>query len=93
MPDTMIPSGVLADLNDNELEILHLPANGHTAKSIASSLGRSDTDVHERLRDARRKTGVGSSRELARLLNAQQIWDKNSDLPQAAVLAEAGEQP
>ena len=93
MPDTMLPSKVLAALNDNELEILHLLANGHTAKSIASSLGRSETAVHERLRDARRKTGVGSSRELARLLDAQKIWDKNSDLPQAAVLAEAGEQP
>lgn len=67
----------LEALNDNELEILRLLANGHTAKSIAASLGRSETAINERLREARRKTGVGSSRELARLLDAQKIWDKN----------------
>ena len=67
-------------LNDNELEILRLLASGHTAKSIAANLGRSETAINERLRDARRKTGVGSSRELARLLDARKIWDKNIDL-------------
>lgn len=80
MPTNTIPAGSLAALNDNELEILHLLANGHTAKSIAASLGRSETSIHERLREARRKTGVGSSRELARLLDAQKIWDRNFDL-------------
>lgn len=80
MPNTQIPAGSLAALNDNELEILRLLANGHTAKSIAASLGRSEAAINERLRDARRKTGVGSSRELARLLDAKKIWDKNIDL-------------
>lgn len=78
-----IPPSSLAALNDNELEILHLLANGHTAKSIAASLGRSETAINERLREARRKTGVGSSRELARLLDAQKIWDENIDLAKA----------
>ncbi|WP_369026631.1 helix-turn-helix transcriptional regulator [Qipengyuania sp. RANM35] len=80
MSRPLIPKSSLAALNDNELEILHLLANGHTAKSIAASLGRSETAINERLREARRKTGVGSSRELARLLDAQKIWDENIDL-------------
>jgi DNA-binding CsgD family transcriptional regulator len=75
----LIPGSVAA-LCDKELEILRLLANGHTAKSIATRLGRSETAINERLREARRKTGVGSSRELARLLDAQNIWDKNIDL-------------
>lgn len=63
-----------------ELEILQLLASGHTVKSIAASLGRSEASINERLRDARRKTGASSSRELARRLDAQKIWDKNFDL-------------
>ena len=70
-----------ADLTERELEVLRLLAAGHTAKTIAARLGRSETSINERLRTARRKTGVGSSRELARLLDAQKIWDKKIDLP------------
>ncbi len=55
-------------------------AAGHTVKSIAVQLDRSEASINERLRDARRKTSVGSSRELARLLDTQKIWDKNIDL-------------
>jgi len=75
-----LPSS-LAALSDKELEILRLLMTGHTVKTIASQLGRSEASVNERLRDARRKTGIGSSRELARLLDAQKIWDKNIELP------------
>lgn len=71
----------LAALNDKEIEVLRLLAAGHTVKSIAVSLDRSEASINERLRDARRKTGVGSSRELARLIDAQKNWDKNIDLP------------
>ncbi|MEJ6010646.1 helix-turn-helix transcriptional regulator [Novosphingobium aquae] len=67
-------------LTDKELEILRLLAAGHTVKSIAARLGRSETSINERLRDARRKTGVGSSRELARLLDTQKNWDNKFDL-------------
>lgn len=74
-----VPSS-LAALNDKEREVLHLLAAGHTVKSIAVSLDRSEASINERLRDARRKTGVGSSRELARLIGAQKNWDKNIDL-------------
>jgi DNA-binding CsgD family transcriptional regulator len=73
-------TGSPATLNNTELEILRLLASGHTTKSIAASLGRSETAINERLRVARRKTGASSSRELARLLDAQKIWDENIDL-------------
>lgn len=80
MPAPKLSPGTIDALCEKELEILHLLARGHTAKSIASSLGRSETAINERLREARRKTGIGSSRELARILAAQKIWDKNIDL-------------
>lgn len=75
-------------LTDKELEILRLLAGGHTVKSIAARLERSEASINERLREARRKTGVGSSRELARRLDAQKIWDKNIDLSAAAYPSE-----
>lgn len=59
-------------LNEAERRVLRLLAEGHTAKSIATELGTSAAAVNERLREARRKTGIGSSRELARLLKAQE---------------------
>ena len=58
----------LDTLNPAEREVLALLAQGHTAKTIVAATGRSVGAVNERLREARRKTGVGSSRELARLL-------------------------
>lgn len=82
-----------AALNEKELEILRLLAVGHTVKSIAAGLDRSEASINERLREARRKTGVGSSRELARLLDAQKIWDKNIDLSEPASFAESRERP
>ncbi|MBX7481522.1 helix-turn-helix domain-containing protein [Qipengyuania qiaonensis] len=80
MASTQLSRRSLAALTDTELEILRLLAAGHTAKSIAAELGRSESSINERLRDARRKTGIGSSRELARLLDAQKIWNKKIDL-------------
>ena len=80
-------------LTDKELEILRLLAGGHTVKSIAARLERSEASINERLREARRKTGVGSSRELARQLDAQKIWDKNTDLSAAASPAETDAGP
>lgn len=72
--------GLSACLTDREVEILRLLAAGHTVKTIAARLDRSETSINERLRTARRKTGVGSSRELARLLDVQEICDKKIDL-------------
>jgi DNA-binding CsgD family transcriptional regulator len=62
----------LSRLNEAERQVLRLLAEGHTAKSIANELGSTPTAVKERLREARRKTGAGSSRELARLLKSQE---------------------
>lgn len=55
-------------VSEREKETLRLLLNGHDAKSVASTLGLSVHTVNERLREARRKLGVGSSREAARLL-------------------------
>jgi DNA-binding CsgD family transcriptional regulator len=62
----------LSRLNEAERRVLGLLVEGHTAKSIANATGLTPAAVNERLREARRKTGVGSSRELARLLKAQE---------------------
>ena len=57
-------------LSDRERETLRLLGRGHDAKSIAAALHLSVHTVNERLRAARRKLGVSSSREAARLLLA-----------------------
>jgi len=59
-------------LNSVERELLVLLGRGHTAKSIATLKGLSVPAVNERFRAARRKTGFSSSREIARLLTAQE---------------------
>ena len=55
-------------LTDKEKHTLRLLLAGHDAKSMARHLGLSVHTVNERLRDARRKLSVGSSKEAARLL-------------------------
>ncbi|WP_404336220.1 helix-turn-helix transcriptional regulator [Sphingomonas sp. MMS12-HWE2-04] len=87
------PPESFASLSERELEVLRLLASGHTVKTIAAQLGRSEASINERLRDARRKTGAASSRELARLLNAQKIWDKNIDLSTQRCAADTPPQP
>lgn len=83
----------IAELTDKELEVLRLLTAGHTIKSIATVLDRSEASINERLRDARRKTGVGSSRELARLVAGQENWSRKTDLPRPVTLDDADEQP
>ena len=55
-------------LNERERDTLRLLLAGHDAKSIARERRLSVHTVNERLRAARRKLGVSSSREAARLL-------------------------
>lgn len=55
-------------LTEKEKETLRLLLNGYDAKSMARHLGLSVHTVNERLRDARRKMAVSSSREAARQL-------------------------
>ncbi|MDR6626033.1 hypothetical protein [Caulobacter segnis] len=61
----------LSRLSDAERRALLLLSQGHTAKSAAALLDTTEAAVNERLREARRKTGVGSSRELARLVSQE----------------------
>jgi len=55
-------------LTEKEKQTLRLIVRGHDAKSIARCLGLSVHTINERLREARRKMAVSSSREAARLL-------------------------
>ena len=55
-------------LTEREKETLRLLLRGYDAKSIARHLDLSVHTINERLRDARRKLSVPSSREAARLL-------------------------
>lgn len=87
----------LPRLNDAERRVLRLLAEGHTAKSIANAIGTTPAAVNERLREARRKTGAGSSRELARLLKAQENRHEQMGVGNrsttAASVSQAGVEP
>lgn len=58
----------LEDLSEKEKQALRLILRGHDAKSMARELSLSVHTINERLRIARRKLGVTSSREAARVL-------------------------
>jgi len=64
---TRVTEGFRA-LTEKEKQTLRLIVRGHDAKSIARRLDLSVHTINERLRDARRKMAVSSSREAARLL-------------------------
>lgn len=65
-------------LTEKEKQTLRLMVRGHDAKSLAKHLNLSVHTVNERLRDARRKLQVSSSREAARrLLDAESHDPKN----------------
>lgn len=55
-------------LTEKEKQTLRLIVRRHDAKSSARDLGLSVHTINERLRDARRKLAVSSSREAARIL-------------------------
>lgn len=67
------------ELTDKEKEALRLLVEGHDAKSSASKLGISVYTINDRLRNARRKLQVSSSREAARILR-----DAEEATPQSA---------
>lgn len=69
------PAPDIATLTEKEKQTLRLMVRGHDAKSIARNLNLSVHTINERLRDARRKLAVSSSREAARLLlEAEHAW-------------------
>ena len=55
-------------LSEKEKETLRLMVRGHDAKSMARELSLSVHTINDRLREARRKLAVTSSREAARLV-------------------------
>lgn len=61
-------NGRFSELTEREKEVLRLLAASHDAKSSAAELGLSVHTINERLRTARQKLGVSSSRAAARLL-------------------------
>jgi DNA-binding CsgD family transcriptional regulator len=73
-------------LTEKEKQTLRLIVRGHDAKSIARSLNLSIHTVNDRLRDARRKLAVPSSREAARML-----FDAEEDPPKTSGHTKIGE--
>lgn len=84
------PDGYRA-LTEKEKQTLRLIARGHDAKSSARDLGLSVHTVNERLREARRKMAVSSSREAARRLLAAESPGGAPATPQFSVDSELGE--
>jgi DNA-binding CsgD family transcriptional regulator len=82
----------LNGLTAKEKDALRLLLRGHDAKSSARELGLSVHTVNERLRDARRKLGVTSSREAARLLLAEER-EKTPEIFADKALRDAAEAP
>ncbi|KWV94953.1 DUF4019 domain-containing protein [Erythrobacter sp. AP23] len=82
---TTRPEGY-ADLTEKEKETLRLMVRGHDAKSMAGELALSVHTINERLRAARRKLAVTSSREAARL-----VWEHERGTPDFSVYDELGD--
>lgn len=73
-------------LTEKEKQTLRLIVRGHDAKSTARHLGLSVHTINERLRDARRKLEVSSSREAARL-----VLDAEGSAPESLTDKQIGE--
>lgn len=78
-------------LTEKEKQTLRLIVRGHDAKSIARSLDLSVHTINERLRDARRKMAVSSSREAARLLLEAEGDGQGAAIPHLIGDTEIGE--
>lgn len=87
-----VREGVCA-LTEKEKQALRLIVRGHDAKSTARSLGLSVHTINERLRDARRKLAVSSSREAARLLLAAEAGVAGDPPPDSFGYMPIGEDP
>lgn len=82
MPMSISVEEAVLALTEKEKQTLRLMVRGHDAKSIARSLGLSVHTINERLRDARRKLAVSSSREAARMLLNAEGADATSGPPE-----------
>jgi len=88
---TMPATDDLWALTEKEKQTLRLIVRGHDAKSSARNLGLSVHTINERLRDARRKMAVSSSREAARLLLEAERGDAGAPTPDFVGDMEIGE--
>jgi DNA-binding CsgD family transcriptional regulator len=80
----------IARLSEREREVLRLLVQGHELKSIAAGLGLSIHTINDRLREARGKLGVSSSRAAARLLAAAEQGHRFSADNKNGIGARAG---
>ncbi|MGB7407372.1 MAG: DUF4019 domain-containing protein [Pontixanthobacter sp.] len=80
-------------LTEKEKQTLRLILRGHDAKSMARKLDISVHTVNERLRHARRKLDVSSSRGAARMLLAKEGAADGIEDPQSYVPEELGDAP
>ena len=71
-------SNGITQLTEKEKDTLRLIVRGHDAKSCARELGLSVHTINERLRAARRKLDVTSSREAARILLEHEAGTDNN---------------
>lgn len=83
----------IAELTDREREVLSLLLAGHTAKSAAAELDLSVHTVNDYLREARKKLGVSSSREAARLLGEHEAQAPQNLGPQQMGMVEGQSAP
>jgi len=81
----------VAALTEKEKQTLRLIVRGHDAKSIARDLGLSVHTINERLRGARRKMAVSSSRAAARLLLEVEGGDPAHSTPKSFGHTEIGD--
>lgn len=75
-------SHAIDQLTEREAEVLRLLLNGHTAKSVAAELNLSIHTVNDYLREARKKLGVSSSREAARISGEQEATAHQKNAPE-----------
>jgi len=81
----------IGSLTDKEKEALRLLLDGHDTKSSANLLNLSVHTINDRLRGARRKLGVSSSREAARILRDAEGETPQNPVHRSLGIAEAGD--
>ena len=82
-----------AALTEKEKEALRLLLEGHDAKSSAVELDLSVHTINDRLRNARRKLNVSSSREAARILGDTEGRAPQNPAPASFGMGEDGASP
>ncbi len=69
------------ELNENEKEALRLLLQGHDAKTAAQEIGVTPNVINERLRSARQKLQVTSSKAAARMLAEHEGYEPKFFVP------------